>query len=571
MEAEPLPGGHRAARERGPVKFTGRIRFDDMDTGDLDISVEVDDTHVHLASADESLGSWCLADVMAERVVANQFVLDLGGEKISFIADDQVNFAYGAVQQMAEGWARYHSMNLLLRGRAIASARRHNQPSRLTEARAAFAAAREALREPRVIEDMDLPAVSTGNVSPSGPETAAIDADLDVHPSTGNGAPPERAVSAFWRRVEAASSVPVPVPEQPPVEESPVEKPVEASPVRDEDVAAASAAAPAPEAPMEERPVEKLVEASPVRDEDVAAASAPAPAPEAPVEERPVEKLVEATPVPDEDAAAASAPAPEPQAPVEERPVEPPVEATPVPDEDAAAASAPAPEPEVVSSVEESEPDRVEAPIDSPGTSASDPAVSSRLPRLDALPRRQEVVPATTAEGEGDIQASPADAGEGSGSTVEVAPVDPVEEPGSRHLESEPAATTEPPSVDAEEPGPDLVAPRDAEPDEPTIRFHQLPRHPRDGSPGEPDGTDDEVPEHRAGGRHRTPAPAAPTQTFRDGHHPHETSGVRASLRSVFRRSQKTAHDHTFVESTTAVGITRRVCLECGHVSIGVD
>jgi hypothetical protein len=69
-------------------------------------------------------------------------------------------------------------------------------------------------------------------------------------------------------------------------------------------------------------------------------------------------------------------------------------------------------------------------------------------------------------------------------------------------------------------------------------------------------------------------APAAPTTeaprlAYADGRHPAETSGLRAGLRSIFSRG-KEEHEHTYVESTTAVGITRRVCLECGHVSIGV-
>jgi hypothetical protein len=57
---------------------------------------------------------------------------------------------------------------------------------------------------------------------------------------------------------------------------------------------------------------------------------------------------------------------------------------------------------------------------------------------------------------------------------------------------------------------------------------------------------------------------------YGDGHHPAETSGLRASMRTVFSR-KKGPHEHSYVESTTIVGITRRVCLECGHVSIGVE
>src|SRR5690606_35539189 len=114
----------------------------------LDAYVEVSDTHVRLMSGDETLGSWCLADVVAERVVANEFHIDLQGEAITFLADDQVNFAYGAVQAMAEGWARFHSMNVLSRKRAVASARRENQPSRLAEVHRAFGKAKAELNRP---------------------------------------------------------------------------------------------------------------------------------------------------------------------------------------------------------------------------------------------------------------------------------------------------------------------------------------------------------------------------------------------------------------------------------------
>lgn len=49
-----------------------------------------------------------------------------------------------------------------------------------------------------------------------------------------------------------------------------------------------------------------------------------------------------------------------------------------------------------------------------------------------------------------------------------------------------------------------------------------------------------------------------------------EEAGLRAAIRSLFGKGTKTVHEHSFVESTTAVGIVRRVCLECGYVSIGV-
>lgn len=127
------------------MRFKGRIRFGELETGDLDVVVEVDETHVSARSGNEVLGRWCLADVVAERVVADQFALSLGADQVTFRADDQVKFAYEGIPAMAEGWARFHSANPVLKRRAIALARRENHPSRLEEARQALAQAAGAL------------------------------------------------------------------------------------------------------------------------------------------------------------------------------------------------------------------------------------------------------------------------------------------------------------------------------------------------------------------------------------------------------------------------------------------
>lgn len=147
------------------MRFGGRIRFEGVDTGDLAVEVEVDDTHVRISSGGESLGSWCLADVVATRILANEFHIDLYGEEVVFTAHDPVTFAYGAVQAMAEGWARFRSMNVLRRAQAVASARRRNQPQRLDEARRSFSIA--------AVEHQDLGLVSRGVVDLVAAEAVA--------------------------------------------------------------------------------------------------------------------------------------------------------------------------------------------------------------------------------------------------------------------------------------------------------------------------------------------------------------------------------------------------------------
>lgn len=174
------------------MRFFGRIRFGDVED-ELDVAVEVDETHVHLISGDEPLGSWCLADVVANRLVANEFEIDLDGETVVFLADDQVNFAYGAVQKMAEGWARYHAMNPVRRRRAVSAARRASFPSRLDEVRRALREARDILAS-RTPEMVPPPAEA-------GPEpTEEVVAAEPSEPAA--GAPKSR----FWAKVEQATA-----------------------------------------------------------------------------------------------------------------------------------------------------------------------------------------------------------------------------------------------------------------------------------------------------------------------------------------------------------------------------
>lgn len=376
------------------MRFTGRIRLGDVQDADLDVTVEVSDTHVRLVSGDESLGSWCLADVVANRLLANEFELELGDEVLTFLADDQVNFAYGAVQKMAEGWARYHAMNLVRRKRAVASARRNNDPNRLETVRRAFVSAREELRNPVVAVPPEPEEEETQEIQPAVAEVEPPPAEETVAATGPAGGP------RFWAKVEQATAA-------------------------------------------------------------------------------------EAT----EDEAEAG----------EEMPSE---EETSVEDE---------------------------APAPVPMTN-----FAGRLPRLNALPRRPE-------------KETPA---------VRVA----IEEVRAKALE--PAPTEVEPDRPDPEPDPEPVSRppvREAPPEE--VRIEE---------PVELDTTETEPePVEETNGHRDSPHPAA-VGSYRDGHHPSETTGLRASLKSLLSRS-KDPHEHSFVEGTTAVGITRKVCLECGHVSIGVS
>ena len=391
-----------------------------METGDLDVVVEVDDTHIRLLSGEESLGSWCLADVRAHRVVANEFEIDLQSETVRFLADDQVNFAYGAVQGMAEAWARYHSMNLVRRGRAVSSARKLNEPSRLQEAARAFEMARADLVSDRFEELAPMPAPAP--IESTAPTSPPISGDS------------ERAPGGFWQKVEEARRH--------------GENPQTRSDMADSDMADSDE-----------------VDADEVRAEESGG--------------RHEVTHVTSTRLPRFDAFG-----PTPQAPSSQDPVESGDDVDRVVDEPTPMTAEPEHKPEVANSPEEVEGDSL----------------------VDGVPAP----------------------------TKEPAPV-----PGPAQSRS---TSSEPSNGQVTETG---ESPR-------TEGIYFKPRV-------EGEGVAEMAPA-------RSDVPA-----YAGGRHPAETSGLRASLRSMMGRSKPDPHEHTFVESTTAVGLTRKVCIECGHVSIGVS
>lgn len=358
------------------MRFDGRIQFEGV-PDELDVTVEVSDSHLRMLSGDEVLGSWCLADVVANRRVADEFDIELPEEAVIFRADDQVNFAYGAVQKMAEGWARYHAMNPMRRRRAVASARRMNEPSRLEAVKQALRDAGDALT-----------AADAGHAQQEEVPTAAspIRRETDQVAS-----PAVEPMGGFWAKVREAT-------------EGGVREPPEA-------------------------------------DEDL-----------------------------------------------------------------------------------DGEADQIERMRSTFGRRG--------LPRLDPLASRQETTVGVPSEDSSAVEPEPA------GDEAPAPWVAPVVGP--------------PPS---QPPLPPVEPPRS--PREETVsRSDTVLDSPGQSPPAEPSSAG-----RGAVGR---------LGAYGDGHHPAETSGIRATMRSMFSRS-KTPHEHSFVETTTAAGITRRLCLECGQVSIGVS
>lgn len=540
------------------MRYHGRIRIQETKGADLDVYVEVSDSHVRLMSGEEPLGSWCLADVVAERVVANEFEIDLDGEVITFLADDQVNFAYGAVQAMAEGWARYHSMNLLSRKRAVASARRHNEPSRLDEVHRAFGKARA---------ELDRPPTPPAEAEPEAEPSAETAAEAEV--------PANEEKGGFWAKVEAARAA------------APADTEVEPEPVAMDEAGAPTdegmPAEPVPEAigapaARADATLAEEAEEIPEADESDPAASGP-PAVLGKM------KRLDALPksprvrqVREPTSAETESGGEEPAADASAEDV-PPVEARPAPrrrphlrDIGADAADVPsgrpvdpeAPTP-AAASVARPEvepppappvtPDPISPsePVQPPATDPEAPSTSGRVAgRTEPPSARARPAPDT-----------------GRDSLQRAAPEpEPEPQPAATAPEPEAApASIQPRAEPQPQPEPEPEAEHEPEPEPEAEPEYEAAPEPESEQEPEPEPESEPVPQgQRNGGRRRQPAMVG---AYGDGHHPAETSGLRASMRSVFSR-KKDVHEHSYVESTTAVGITRRVCLECGHVSIGV-
>lgn len=120
------------------MNFTGQVRVPEIDHPGVPATILVEDDQTEVFLEGESLGRWSLFDVEASRLVSSAFSLSLAGEEITFIADEPVDFAYKAVDHMAEAWARYKSMALPRRMVAVGRSRRGTLPSRIGELRAAM-------------------------------------------------------------------------------------------------------------------------------------------------------------------------------------------------------------------------------------------------------------------------------------------------------------------------------------------------------------------------------------------------------------------------------------------------
>jgi hypothetical protein len=82
------------------MRFSGRLQIEADPHNWLKADLMVAKGRVELVSGSELLGSWSTSQVVAERVEADRFSLQLGEDRALFIADDALGFSYEAMPQL---------------------------------------------------------------------------------------------------------------------------------------------------------------------------------------------------------------------------------------------------------------------------------------------------------------------------------------------------------------------------------------------------------------------------------------------------------------------------------------
>ncbi len=106
------------------MQFKGSVRAPgDKDPG-VRVVLEIDEYHLEIRRDSELIGRYYLAEVEVARDIAERFILFLGDDEVEFLADDALQFAYGGVTAMQDGWLSAQKRKRRHRRAAEDSARR---------------------------------------------------------------------------------------------------------------------------------------------------------------------------------------------------------------------------------------------------------------------------------------------------------------------------------------------------------------------------------------------------------------------------------------------------------------
>jgi hypothetical protein len=84
------------------MRFSGTLQTQGDPDGWLKTSLNLVGGRVEIVAGEETLGSWSVAQVKAERIEGNRFDLFLGDDRAVFVADDALAFSYEALPKLAK-------------------------------------------------------------------------------------------------------------------------------------------------------------------------------------------------------------------------------------------------------------------------------------------------------------------------------------------------------------------------------------------------------------------------------------------------------------------------------------
>lgn len=84
------------------MRFSGSLQTQGDSEGWLKTSLNLVGGRVEIVAGEETLGTWSVSQVKAERIEGNRFDLLLGDDRAVFLADDALAFSYEALPQLAK-------------------------------------------------------------------------------------------------------------------------------------------------------------------------------------------------------------------------------------------------------------------------------------------------------------------------------------------------------------------------------------------------------------------------------------------------------------------------------------
>lgn len=84
------------------MRFNGSLQTQGDPEGWLKTSLNLVGGRVEIVAGEETLGTWSVSQVKAERIEGNRFDLSLGEDRAVFLADDALAFSYEALPQLAK-------------------------------------------------------------------------------------------------------------------------------------------------------------------------------------------------------------------------------------------------------------------------------------------------------------------------------------------------------------------------------------------------------------------------------------------------------------------------------------